>query len=281
MLSRCVRHALVPGSFGGNAARSATRAGSIGIGSGSRMYSASDPRADSIILYGFPMSQPVRSVMLLCKDAGIDYEFKEIDVFKGAHMKADYKSINPFGLVPAIGEPALGDQLLGETGAILTYLCESRQLSNWMPADPATRARVNTWLHWHHGNTRLSTKRLLHTFLFNRKDYETEIKKSEGEFKKVMVFLNKQLKALGPDQYLAGTADPTIADLLILTEIDQHLPEGFGLVDFSAYPETVAWMERLKSVLGSKYDDVYAPVPVAAKFWKDKRAKLNAAAQAK
>ena len=52
---------------------------------------------------------------------------------------------------------------------------------------------------------------------------------------------------------------PTIADLLILCELDQHLPEAFGLFDFTPFPKISAWMNRIKTEIPA-YTEVFSPV---------------------
>ena len=117
-----------------------------------------------IKLYGFPMSQPVRSVLLLCNSADIKYDFVLVNALKGEHLKPDFKKIHPAGLLPAIEEEGLG--VMGECSAILVYLAETRKLEQWYPSDPIRRAHVNFFLSWHHGNTRLATSGLIRNKMF-------------------------------------------------------------------------------------------------------------------
>jgi glutathione S-transferase len=48
-------------------------------------------------LYGFPLSQPTRSVLMLCKEGGIQYEFYIVNALKGETRKPEFKAINPAG----------------------------------------------------------------------------------------------------------------------------------------------------------------------------------------
>ena len=118
-----------------------------------------------IKLYGFPMSQPVRSVLLLCNSADIKYDFVLVNALKGEHLKPDFKKIHPAGLLPAIEEDGLG--VMGECSAILVYLAETRKLEQWYPSsDPIKRAHINFFLSWHHGNTRVATSGLIRNKMF-------------------------------------------------------------------------------------------------------------------
>jgi hypothetical protein len=55
-------------------------------------------RANSgLIIYGFPLSQPTRSVLLLCHANDIPYDFKIVDAIKGENRKSDFLKIHPAG----------------------------------------------------------------------------------------------------------------------------------------------------------------------------------------
>ena len=129
-----------------------------------RQLSTTGTTTKPIKLYGFPMSQPVRSVLLLCNSADIKYDFVLINALKGDHLKPDFRKIHPAGLLPAIEEDGLG--VLGECSAILIYLAETRKLEQWYPSDPIRRAHINFFLSWHHGNTRLATSGLIRNKMF-------------------------------------------------------------------------------------------------------------------
>ena len=61
-----------------------------------------------ITVYGFPLSQPTRSVLLLLNASKIKYDFNNVDALKGEHRKPQFLKIHPAGLLPAISEPQLG-----------------------------------------------------------------------------------------------------------------------------------------------------------------------------
>ncbi len=66
--------------------------------------------------------------------------------------------------------------------------------------------------------------------------------------------------ARNPDQtFLVPGSSPTIADLLLLPELDQMMPEAFSALDFSPYPRVVAWITALKAAISS-YDEVAKPL---------------------
>ena len=97
------------------------------------------------ILYPFPYSQHARRVVSLLEAAGLPYELRHVDMAKGEHLSAAYLAINPNHQVPTLLD---GDLVLHESNAILRYLCHQHGLSDWYPADPKHRARVEQWLDW-------------------------------------------------------------------------------------------------------------------------------------
>ena len=212
-------------------------------------------------LYGFPMSQPVRSVLLLCHSADIKYDFVLVDAHQGHHVRPDFRKIHPPGLLPAIEEEGLG--VLGECSAILQYLAETRKLEKWYPTNPLVRARVNYWMSWHHTNTRVCTSGLIRIKLFPPRDGtgEAMIAKALKQVQKSLTQLDEHLKT---NKFLAPGDAPTIADLLLLPELDQHTPEAFGMIDFAPFPNIQRWMKDMISSCPT-YPEVFASVIEKAK----------------
>lgn len=75
----------------------------------------------SLTLYWSIGSQPGRAVKTLLLLGAIPHISHRVNVPKLEHKSPDYLKINPLGLIPAIKD---GDFVLGESNAILTYLCE-------------------------------------------------------------------------------------------------------------------------------------------------------------
>jgi glutathione S-transferase len=217
-------------------------------------------------VYGFPLSQPTRSVLLLCKEAGISFDFVLIDGLKGENRKKEYLDIYPVGFVPIIQEDAPGiGGVLGESSAILQYLAESRKLESWYPNDPIKKSRVNFWLSWHHTNSRSATKKILRIHVFKPEDMDKIIAAGVQELTKSLEFVEGHLLRTG-NRFLEGSDHPTIADIMILPELDQLDSDAFALFDFSPFPRVQQWMRDLKGAL-PHYNEVFAPViDLAARY---------------
>ena len=164
-------------------------------------------------------------------------------------------------MVPAIKEG--GDFCLAETGAILQYISESRNLTEWYPTDHKLRAQTCFWLHWHHENSRRATKGVLHYMLFPKlaiKDPEKQAADKKA-FMRSLTMLESYLK--NSNQNFLVYNKPTIADLLIISEFNQLTSQAFNLFDFSPYPEIMKWMSSMEKI--PHYNEVFQPVIEIAK----------------
>ena len=70
-------------------------------------------------------------VQALLHDAEVEFEDRYVDMGSGEHRKPDYLSINPTGRVPALTLPDA--KTIGETGAIVTYLCDKYPSADLSP----------------------------------------------------------------------------------------------------------------------------------------------------
>jgi glutathione S-transferase len=208
-------------------------------------------------LYGFPLSQPTRSILFLCDENKISYNLINVDARKGDARKPDFLKLFPVGFVPAINDDGY---LLTEAAAILVYLCEKHGLEPWYPTDSASmkkRADINFWLHWSHSATRLSTKKILVPNFFPPKNVSLVDALDSGrkEYSRGMKYLEAYLQSrytTDPGStFLCSTSFPTIADLMLLPELDQISANGFNLFDYTPYPSIQKYMTTLANILNS------------------------------
>jgi glutathione S-transferase len=75
------------------------------------------------------------------EEAGIPYRITLVGDHEGAVPRSTYRTIQPFGQVPAIED---GSLTLFESGAIVLYVAERSE--TLLPADPAARAQVIQWM---------------------------------------------------------------------------------------------------------------------------------------
>jgi glutathione S-transferase len=58
-------------------------------------------------LYYLPPSPPCRSVLLLGRMLGIDFDLKTVNVLEGEHLKQDFTQINPQHTIPTMDDHGL------------------------------------------------------------------------------------------------------------------------------------------------------------------------------
>src|ERR1700722_7966146 len=100
---------------------------------------------DRLQLYSLPTPNGVK-VSIMLEETGLPYEVHLVDFGKDDQRTPEYLSLNPYGKIPAIIDPAGpgGKPLpLFESGAILLYLVE--KTGKFMPTDPAARYETLEW----------------------------------------------------------------------------------------------------------------------------------------
>jgi len=70
---------------------------------------------------------------------GLDYQYVAVSLGKQEHLSADYKALNPQGLVPTLVD---GDTVLTQSPAIIEWLEERHPTPPLLPSSPEDRARV-------------------------------------------------------------------------------------------------------------------------------------------
>jgi maleylacetoacetate isomerase len=91
------------------------------------------------VLYEYWRSSAAYRVRIALKLKGVDYESRQIDLREGAQNSADYRAVNPFGLVPML---EIDGHQLTQSLAIITYLDTRFPSRPLIPAMAAERAHV-------------------------------------------------------------------------------------------------------------------------------------------
>ena len=97
-------------------------------------------------LYSLPTPNGVK-VSVMLEETGLPYEPHLVDFDTNEQSSAEYRSLNPYGKIPAIIDPAGpgGEPLpLFESGAILLYLADKS--GRFLPTAPAARYQTLQWL---------------------------------------------------------------------------------------------------------------------------------------
>jgi len=208
-----------------------------------------------LILYGVPFSQPVRAIMWLLLYKGLPFEMVLINPgSKGESGSRNpaYLAKNPAGTIPMIEQSDSGF-VLSEAHAIMCYLCNQEGWTDLYPADPQARARVDSYLHYHHRNVRDASTGLVAPKI--RKDLDIP----EATQQTALATLTRALNAmetgwLASSPYLAGD-QLSLADFAAYVEVGQLQPEFTNVFDFSDFPHVRRWLARMKQLPG--HDNVH------------------------
>lgn len=208
-----------------------------------------------VIVYGVPLSQPVRAVMWLLLYKRTPFEMVLINPgSKGetGSRNPAYLAKNPGGTIPTIEEPDSGF-VLGEAHAILCYLSNKHAWHDVYPADHRLRAKVDWYLHYHHRNVRDASTGLVAPRI--RKDLNIP----EATQQSARATLTNALRTLetgwlAQSRFLTG-ANVTLADFAAYVEIGQLQPAFTNVYDFEPFPNIRRWMDAMKQVDG--HDDVH------------------------
>jgi maleylacetoacetate isomerase len=91
------------------------------------------------IFYEYWRSSAAYRVRIALRLKGIDYESRQIDLREGAQNSADYRALNPYGLIPML---VIDGHQLTQSLAIINYLDLRYPNRPLIPAAAAERAHV-------------------------------------------------------------------------------------------------------------------------------------------
>ena len=91
-------------------------------------------------LHGFFRSGTSHRLRIALNLKGLPYAYRAVDLRTEQHLRADYKALQPQGLVPALVRD--DGRVLIQSPAILEWLEERHPTPALLPADPDDRARV-------------------------------------------------------------------------------------------------------------------------------------------
>ena len=198
-----------------------------------RKWPATHP--DRLQLYSLPTPNGVKASIAL-EEIGLPYEPHLVNFDTNDQQSPEFKSLNPYGKIPAIIDPNGPDGqplTLFASGAILIYLADrSGQL---LPRSGAARYHVLQWLQFQIGGVGPMFGQLGFFHKFAGKDIEDKrpLERYVGESKRVLATLNARLSEsawLGGESY-------SIADIAVFPWV-RNLIGFYGagdLVGFSEY----------------------------------------------
>jgi glutathione S-transferase len=191
-----------------------------------------------IQLYGHELSGNSYKAKLMLSLLGLDSEWIQVDLLKGAHKQPEFLALNPFGQVPVLVD---GDIVLPDAQAILIYLARQYGGETWLPLEAELISRVVRWLSTAAGEVRQGPESTRLYYLFNATSINLERAIQKSEF--ILTQLNQHL---AQRQWLE-LGHPTIADVAVFPYI--ALVHD-GKIDLDAYPHVLEWIDRVKHLPG-------------------------------
>jgi GST-like protein len=191
---------------------------------------------DRIQLYSLATPNGVKASIML-EETGLPYEPHFVSFDSNEQQSAEFRSLNPYGKIPAILDPAgPGGRPLAlfESGAILIYLADkSGQL---LATDPARRYETIQWLFFQVGGLGPMFGQLGFFHKFAGREYEDKRPRDRyvGESKRVLGVLNGRL---AERQWMMGD-DYSVADIAVFPWV-RNLVGFYGaaeIVGFTDYP---------------------------------------------
>jgi glutathione S-transferase len=202
------------------------------------------------------------TVRIFMRAAGLECE--EVDVW-GKTTTPEYLAKYPAHLTPMLEEEGLPRGTLGESCAIMAYLCNKHGLTQFYPDDPAQRAMVDNAMFYLIGTFYpLVTRATYPTLGFAQ--YPGEVATSEADdAMKAKAQQDAEAALAEPlDVYRAffldgrqfiGGDHPSIADIRLAATL-----EFLNAIDYDFPGWATEYMSRMESALGEAYTEPAADV---------------------
>ncbi len=195
-------------------------------------------------LHADPITVNCRKAIAGLKLIGAEYDLMFVDYFKGEQKNAPYLAINPNASIPAMVD---GDLTLWESNAILQYAADKVGNQSAYPKDLRTRADINRWLLWESSSWFPScyvylVENCVKPVLGSEPD-PTILEGENANFHKLAGILDERLSK---NQWIAGTKEPTIADIALAAPMHLH---GWQKLPLESHPNLTRWMTQDVEIL--------------------------------
>jgi glutathione S-transferase len=202
------------------------------------------------------------SARIFVRAAGL--EFEELDVW-GKKEEPEYLRKYPAGLTPMLEEEGLPRGSLGESCAIMQYLCNKHGLTEFYPEDPGERAMVDNAMFYLIGTLYPLVARATYPTL-GFPQYAGEVATSDADDEmKAKAQQDAQAALAGPldvfrsffldDKRFIGGDSPSIADIRLAATL-----EFLRAIDYE-FPEWAEeYMNAMEDALGEAYTEPAADV---------------------
>lgn len=189
-------------------------------------------------LYYHPLSGHAHRAHLFLSLAGVPHDLHEIDFGAAEHKRPDFLALNAFGEIPVLDDAGT---IIADSNAILVYAARKVGPSHWLPGDPVKEAQVQRWLSVAAGKIAYGACAARLVTVFGATFDTDEVIARAHDTLRVIEH------TLVAHRWIAGTAEPTIADIALYSYVERA-PEGN--IDTSGYPAIAEWLRRIEALPG-------------------------------
>lgn len=189
-------------------------------------------------LYYHPLSGHAHRVHLFLSLAGVDHELVEVDLAAQQHKTPEFLALNAFGEIPVLDDDGV---IIPDSNAVLVYIARKIGPSHWLPTDPVEEAKVQRWLSVAAGKIAYGACAARLITVFNAPFDPLEV---IGRAHDALGVIDQTLEW---NRWIAGTDEPTIADVALYSYIERA-PEGN--VNTSVYTAVGSWLRRIEALPG-------------------------------
>lgn len=195
-----------------------------------------------LTLHDYLPSQNGWKVRVLLGLLGTPYRTHNVSIFEGESRTEEFLNLNPAGAIPVL---ELEDgRAIAESNAILTFLGQG---TPFLSSDDYRRAKIMQWLFFEQYHVEPVIGSLRFWTMTNRLERNQALVPAKRDA--AVRALAALERSLIETAFLAGR-DITIADLAVYAY--GHVAEDCGLA-LSDYPAIVAWLGRVREVIGLDY----------------------------
>jgi glutathione S-transferase len=203
------------------------------------------------------------TVRIFARAAGLDFD--EVDVW-GKTQEPEYLAKYPAHLTPTIEADGLPRGTLGESCAIMAYLCNEHGLARFYPTDPGERAMVDNAMFYLIGTFYPLLTRATYPVL-GFPQYPGEVGTAEGADDAMKARAQRDAEAalaepldvfrsffLDGKRFIGGES-PSIADIRLAATL-----EFLRAIDYELPAWAEEFMSRIENALGDAYSEPAADV---------------------
>lgn len=190
-----------------------------------------------LIIWGRANSVNVQKVLWCCAEMGTAFERRDVGGPFGVVDTAEYRKLNPNGLVPTIDDEGF---VLWESHAIVRYLAAKHATGTLCPAEPPMRALADQWMDWLASTLWPSLRPLFIGFVRTptEKRDGAALEKARQQTAALLVILDDHLKT----RAFAAGDQFTMADIVLGCAMWRWM----GLpIERPLQPNLQRWFERL------------------------------------